>query len=96
MNIKDLNKKYAVFAYILGTGKFDSLFGIDLISNKKEHEVEAPMKLKVFLLSDGIIKAISEYKMINTCASLNNKETNVIMDFYIRNGGNKDIISLEI
>ena len=96
MNIKDLNKKYAVFAYILGTGKFDSLFGIDLISNKEEHEMKTPIKLKVFSLNDGIIKAISERKMISTCVNLSNKETSVIMDFYIKNGGNRDIISLEI
>lgn len=91
-NVRKLEKKYVIHGYKLGNGKWDTIFGLDLIG--KSNFSDPTIEEVTFPLERGILLSIKEDCLLTSFNRFPKNDRQIIMDFYIKNGGNPDHIYL--
>jgi hypothetical protein len=91
-SVKKLEKKYVIHGYKLGNGKWDTIFGLDLIG--KSNFSDPIIKEVTFSLERGILLSIREDRLLTSFNGFPKDDKKIIMDFYIKNGGNPDHIHI--
>lgn len=91
-NIKKLEKKYVIHGYKLGNGKWDTIFGLDLIG--KSNFSDPIIEEVTFSLEHGILLSIKEDRLLTSFNGFPKDDKQTIIDFYMKNGGNPNHIHI--